>query len=293
MAQAKSSLAQNSFFDLAASAYNQPANRFFYRRIANELINGLPPGFFAGRILEIGSGCGFATGVIRHRFPAALITALEPAQKLIEAGASLYPDAHWLNLSVEQYQGLAAGNAIENVRFSGNATLGHFYDGSSTGTIDLLVSSMSFQWLSKAEQKAAADLSYQGMLAIAMPLTGGPQLAGNKALLKALPRQRKHDMWPRGLRRPGRVLKRLKENFLFVDFCHLDLCETYKNWEELSASLYGRGALFALEADPRHALARLKRTDLKRFQQTDLKKHRFNWRIGLFYATNQTGLLPR
>lgn len=243
-------------FQQTAAAYDTPPHGAFYRRVADELIARIPPAFSPRSILEVGAGTGFTTSRLRERFPAAKITALEPSEAMLERGRRKMID----------------GVTWKCQKLSDE----------SEGRFDLVVSSMSFHWLDAAEREKIVELASAGLLAMAVPITGGSRLSGNLACIELVRRLRTHDRgderhWHRQIRHPSRLISLLENKFQRLTFERIGIIEEYKNAQELAQNLGTRGALYAL-FEEKSELAGCLLTSLMN------EKTAFRWDVGLFVA---------
>ena len=149
MAARKPELTAADFFQLMAAEYDQPLHEGFYRRVAAELLGMIPAGLAADAILEVGAGSGFATTLLRERFPMAGIVALEPSPEMMARGSSKAAGVEWTCRPLSDKAG---------------------------GRFDLVTAFMSFHWLDPRERNANRA-GRGGMLALALPVTGGTGFA--------------------------------------------------------------------------------------------------------------------
>lgn len=248
----KTALRPVDFFDLTAAEYDRPRHGRFYRRIATELIARIPTSVHPASILEVGAGTGFATELLKNRFPRSTIVAFEPAPEMLKRGQRKVPRAKW----VDQIDG--------------------------TDVFDLAVSSMSYHWLCESEREKLIDLAAKGALALALPVTGGPALEGNKALRKLAHRLGAAAQWPRQVRRPASMRSCLEDHFSHVISYELNIHDEFENSRELADSLYARGVLFALFEDKAEKAKEM-------LTGQNARDIGFNWTIGLFIASSFRG----
>lgn len=255
-----------SIFDVCAAEYDLPTHELFYRRIADELLEMMPSGFSPRSILEIGAGTGFATAALRESFPEGNITALEPSAAMLARGVLRIPAAGWINRPLEEW--------TQKTRCQ------------PAGVFDLVVSSMSYHWLNQAERRHLFELATDGVLALALPVCGGPVLPGNKAVKKLLLLGRRPffapSPWPRQARQTETVASHLKARFCFVDSCAMDITENYRCMEDMARSLYVRGSLHALFGNGAAQA-------MEMLSQCYIGNISINWAIRLFVATNRRG----
>ena len=245
MAARKPELTAADFFQLMAAEYDQPLHEGFYRRVAAELLGMIPAGLPADAILEVGAGSGFATTLLRERFPMAGIVALEPSPEMMARGSSKAAGVEWTCRPLSDKAG---------------------------GRFDLVTAFMSFHWLDPREQEMLIGLAVGGMLALALPVTGGTGFAdeagrgggtdagdqtcsgaetaacGNAALLELTRLLGGARCWPRSVRRAAAVESRLRNHFPQVTRRGLGIRENYASGREFADSLYIRGVLHALFA---------------------------------------------
>lgn len=220
MAERQPQLNPAAFYSRVAGDYHQPPHRRFYHHVAAELLARVPRDIKARSILEVGAGTGFATRAIRERFPGAGITALEPAPEMLSRGKEGVPDADWVCCSLSDFP--------------------------ETG-FDLVVASMSYHWLDEAEREKVVRLAADGVLALAVPVSGaGGSLDGNRALKETARRFNGAGNWPRSVRRKSEVAGPLERCFGNVKAFTHRLSEDYEDWEGLAVSLHARGVFYAL-----------------------------------------------
>lgn len=242
-----------SFYDGEAGRYASPANEAFYRRIADELLDFLPAGWQPRSVLEIGAGGGYATGVLRDRYPEAELLALEPAAAMRQAGRAV-PGVEW------SPQPLAGFSVCR--RF------------------DLVLASMSYHWLSAAERRKLVHLSAPEMLAMALPVSPRPpHQEGNRTLKQTLIQLRAPHRWPGATRKAERVLAEIQRTHGEVRSRIHTITEEYDGGRPLVAALQARGVLFALFGPEARAAERLLLERLPRRRPTT-----FQWAIMLVVA---------
>ncbi|MHB8160459.1 MAG: class I SAM-dependent methyltransferase [Thermoleophilia bacterium] len=227
MAAREPELTAADFFQRTAGEYDQPLHEAFYRRVAANLIEMIPAGIAADDILEVGAGSGFATTLLQERFPRAGIVALEPSPRMLARGSSKTAGVEWRCQPLSDMAG---------------------------SRFDLVTAFMSFHWLGPREQEILFELGMEGMLALALPVTGGTGFGegtaggGNTALLELTRLLVVARRWPRSVRRATAVESRLRKHFPQVTRRGIGIHEKYANGRELADSLYVRGALHALFA---------------------------------------------
>jgi len=247
MAAREPELTAADFFHLTAAEYDQPLHEGFYRRAAAELLGMIPAGLAADAILEVGAGSGFATTLLRERFPEAGIVALEPSLGMLARGSSKTAGVEWTCRPLSDMAG---------------------------GRFDLVTAFMSFHWLDPREQEMLFGLAVGGVLALALPVSGGTGAgfsdetgrgggtgagsqtsigaetasSGNTALLELTRLLGGACCWRRSVRRAAAVESRLRNHFPHVAQRGLGIHENYASGRELADSLYIRGVLHALFA---------------------------------------------
>ncbi len=237
-----------AFFDAAAAAYDQPFHEQFYGRVAAELAARLPAGLAVDNLLEAGAGTGFATQVLQDHFPGAQITALEPSPRMLARGKRRLPGAEWICLPL---------------------------DGMTPGSFDLVIASMSYQWLNGRERQKIVKLAAGGALALALPLSRHSNKNGNRTLRKIVFQMRGGN-WPRQARRPRAVEASLRQCFQKLEFGSIAIDEEYENCQNLCRSLLERGAMHSLFGDRVETAAAALAAESGGAD--------FSWTIGLFVA---------
>jgi malonyl-CoA O-methyltransferase len=142
-------------FAQAAATYD--ANAFLQREIADRLLERLDYVKLAPhRILELGSGTGYATKKLVERFRQAEITALDIAQNMLVQARTLAAP-HWA--------ARLFGRAPSIAYVCGDAEAAPLADGS----VDLVFSCLTLQWCDaeKALAEAARVLKPKGLLMFA------------------------------------------------------------------------------------------------------------------------------
>lgn len=244
------------FYSRIAPGYNAPFHRNFYRRIASNLLDRIPPGPIES-VLEIGSGTGHATAVILDRYPLAEIVALEPASPMLAQTGIDSPNIRWM---CSPLSGLA------------------------NETFDLVLASMSYHWLDPDERAKAMNMGKNGVLALALPASDSQTESEVGTAIKGLLfKFRGEERWPKAVRREDSVLADLKENFKEIAVSKLMINEIYENAADLFDCLYVRGALFSLFGDQARAAGDELATGFD--GRSDLN---FCWPISLIVARNTT-----
>lgn len=215
------------FYEREVQRYDTPGNRIFYQTIAAGLLETITDPERIGTILEIGAGTGFATKVLRQRYPRARIVALEPSQSMTERGRCRVPDALWRSEPVYA---------------------------ADPGRFNLVFSSMSYHWLSEHERQVIAKSACGGRLAIAVSVVDRPGAAddlggvpdGNERLKQVVYKVREKTPWSRSDRRTDRLVEAVGRNFHKVTYDHLSINETFGDAREFADTLFSRGSLLAL-----------------------------------------------
>lgn len=248
------------FYEHNAAAYDRGVNRTFYRKIAKALVHQMTDVLEFESILEVGAGTGFATSVLRERYPQAEITALEPSAAMTARGRTTVPRANWIERPLSNF------------------------DWKQTG---LVFASMSYHWLSQPERSELTDAAADGVLALAVAVTDRPESGeeenmpenaadGNRAIKRLAYRLRPSVSWSRADRRARAVTEKLEDRFRDVTREYVTFDETFASGRELINALDHRGSLLALfsfrREDARRELA----------HTLDLEKPAaFRWRIAL------------
>jgi len=154
-----------SHYDLRARDYSTEAHGEFYKGIAEDLLNMIPP-TAPSRILEIGCGSGFSTEVLATRFPDAEIIAMDPAPGMLDIAREKLGQDHTFVDRIPGHE-----------------------------QFDLMISSMSLHWTTEEDRTLIVDqLAADGLLCIAAPgRLDGARAQGNQLLLDSVKRvKRKH-----------------------------------------------------------------------------------------------------
>ena len=248
------------FYELNAAAYNSDFNRKFYERIAKALVAEVEDTAVSGAVLEVGAGTGFATAVLRERYPRAEITALEPSGTMAVRGRAYVPQADWVEKPLNGFHWKRTG---------------------------LVFASMSYHWLTRPERSALTAAAADGVLALAVAVTDRPEdgeetelpenaADGNRALKRLVYRLRPSVSWSRADRRARAVTDELEDGFREVTREYVTFDETFDSGSELIDTLNNRGSLLALFSSRREEARReLART-------FDLEgPATFRWRVAL------------
>lgn len=210
-------------YEQAAARYDTNTNSLFYGRIATALLDALRLPADPRNILEVGAGTGFATEVLRRRYPKAEIVALEPASAMAKRGRARVPDADWRTESL---------GSFPERRF------------------DLLFSSMCWHWLSEDEKEKLIKMGVGGRLAVAASVIGAPTrtgpATGNAALRRVYAELRPKTSWGREDRRGRLILLRVGRGRDNASLAYHDIEESFDSGEELADCLETRGSLRAL-----------------------------------------------
>ena len=255
MAQRKPELSPADFYNGVAVDFASDLNRPFYEKVAAHLLNLVPVEPVGSTpiksILEVGAGCGFATRKIRERFPNAKILALEPAISLLNHHNGKIPGVQWVG--------------------------GRLADFKPSHQFDLVVSSMSYHWLSRGERERFMRLAKS--VALAIPVTRTDSSATNKFLVKLMLSLRVRPKWVREIRQASRVACEVGKFFREVKEADLSLRERFANHQSLSKTLYNRGVLLALfDGQAERAKEILCQSSLS-------SETFFNWNIKCFVGT--------
>lgn len=207
-------------YDLRARDYSTDAHGEFYRSIARELLNMIPP-TNPNRILEVGCGSGFSTEVLVSRFPDAEIIAMDPAPSMLDIARERLGQKH---------------------TFTDNLP-GH-------GQFDLVISSMSLHWTTEADRALVVDrLADDGLLCIAAPgRLDGARAQGNQLLLDSVKWVKRKHPQPLPMTSRGFDCDSIKQMFpeLAQIGCSERSAEDTTQAPEFPDSLEVRGALLAL-----------------------------------------------
>lgn len=222
MVTEKSFLNPADFYHAAAAEYNSSANRDFYQHIAGQLLAMVRPEKPVASILEVGAGTGFTTELLQKGWPGAEITAIEPSPGMQQHAEKKNGDVNFLNVSMADLK---------------------------PRTFDLVVSSMSYHWLTPAEQLKLAESASGGLLALAVPVMPAGQLpSGNRALLKALRAKPAENRlgWNRKARQSHTLFAAFRRRFNHIQTGLLELTEKFPSALTFGRTLWARGVLYAL-----------------------------------------------
>lgn len=247
------------FYDGAVDRYDSEHNAAFYGRIADSLLDIIPPGRAPRTILEVGAGTGFATSRVRDRFPEARIVAIEPAPGMRARGRARLPAVDWTCSSLDEL---------------------------TEDSFDLVFASMSYNWLSTQDRtRLMRSPDDRGLLALAVPTTGGGGIlnpdgrTANAALARAIHALRAKPLWRPDARRLDKVASALKAYFDHVASFELGIDEVYDDGDILTDTLSTRGVLRALFCDLDEFAAAELRSALAGWSEPV-----FKWSISLIVA---------
>jgi len=255
MAQRKPELSPADFYNGVAVDFASDLNRPFYEKVAAHLLNLVPVEPVGSTpiksILEVGAGCGFATRKIRERFPNAKILALEPAISLLNHHNSKIPGVQWVG--------------------------GRLADFKPSHQFDLVVSSMSYHWLSRGERERFMRLAK--LVALAIPVTSTDSSATNQFLVKLMLSLKVRPKWVREVRQAGRVTSEVGKFSREVIESDLSLREHFATPQSLAKILYNRGVLLGLFGGQAERAKEI-------LGQSSLSSETFfNWSIKCFVGT--------
>lgn len=95
-----SKLAIAESFSKAAISYDQSAE--LQRRVGKTLLNKLPVDFQAKKILDLGCGTGYFTGLLKQRFTEDGIVGLDLAEGMLKQAKQSISSDHWIVGDAEQ-----------------------------------------------------------------------------------------------------------------------------------------------------------------------------------------------
>lgn len=221
------------FYEGVAARYDASCHERFYRSLAEQLLDRVPEGVSVRSVLEVGAGTGFGTAVLRERFPAADITAVEPSTAMLDLARRRAPDVRHVSATLAE----------------ADLEVGY----------DLVACFVAAHWLTAAEWSKLVALSADGLLVVSLPRSAsGATRTGNECLRGLLRRIRSKGEWPRRVRRVGPVRDAIEAEGRRVTSVDVELVETYLDAASLATSLFERGALLALFGDhAQHAADRL------------------------------------
>ncbi len=210
-------------YNLRARDYSTEAHGEFYRSIARDLLDMLPP-TNPHRILEVGCGSGFSTEVLASRFPDAEIIAMDPAPGMLNIAREKLGQAHTFMDRLPEH-----------------------------GEFDLVLTSMSLHWTTEEDRTNIADrVAAGGLLCIAAPgRLDGARALGNQVLLDSVKWVKRQHPEPLPLTSRGFDCDSLKQ--MFPGLIQIGCSE--RNAEDTTPaalfpdSLEVRGALLALFGD--------------------------------------------
>jgi SAM-dependent methyltransferase len=148
--------------DLRADAYDSQGNRVFYQSALTTLLEGAPT--LAGRGVDLGCGTGFATEVLRAKYPDVTWQGIDVADAML-ALARRKPGL----ASVSFCQASAEALPLAD------------------GSMDVVVANFSWHWFGQdAGREARRVLRPGGWLLATVPLRLFSAASGNRALARAL-----------------------------------------------------------------------------------------------------------
>lgn len=231
MAGCKGELIVEAFlhYDQVASSYDQPQHGLFYGHLAEKLCILSKEYIRPKSVLDIGCGTGISTMEIIKHFPHAEVTALDRSSSML---------ARAQNKEDIKTAAFCCGQAIDLVV--------------SDKEFDLIVSNMSFHWLSFEDRLVLKDaLKEGGVLAISFPLVVPFQKKeGNSLLLNIFHKLKKGESgWRpfRGTR--GLTWDKIKGSLPGLVPTHLEpyyMEEKFGKRSEFIEVLRVRGVFFAL-----------------------------------------------
>lgn len=124
---------------------------------AQRLVLCIPPGRYED-VLDVGCGTGWATRAVVDRFHPARITAIDPAEGMLEQFRVKFADTDGVDITVAQAD-------VENMPVA-------------EGAFDLVICSMAYHWFPRkweAAKAMARALKPGGVIAILMSGRGGEQ----------------------------------------------------------------------------------------------------------------------
>lgn len=152
-------------FNVSAAIYECPVNERFYSDIAETLSLMIGRSITAPEsIIEIGSGCGYGTAVIRRHFPLARLIALDPSFQMVELAKKVQSGAIYRN--------------------------GRLNDLPQSQKVDLIIGNMCLHWFDEIDRDAVTNrMSDGGMAAFTFPLPAEAsfklRFSGNRMLYQA------------------------------------------------------------------------------------------------------------
>src|SRR5687767_8516198 len=73
-------------------------------RPAAELLARVPPITTPARVIDLGSGPGNSTALLRERFPGARLCGVDSSPEMLRAARAALPELEWIEADVERYE---------------------------------------------------------------------------------------------------------------------------------------------------------------------------------------------
>lgn len=220
------------FYDRNSKNYSTESSYRFYSDLTKLICDAVAKKVeVPSLIIDIGSGCGFSTGIIAKRFPGTPIVAVEPASSFHEMARERYPS-----------------NAVE---FK-NCRLADLNDGRKA---DLLISNMSYHWLLDDDRKNLLKvMRSDAIVAMALPVRPASmpskRFRGNSMLVETY----RELAGGNGFVSPAKTLRgsrpgeRSDGELEIVSETLIDVIEEFST-ADFSDDLYYRGLLTAIFGD--------------------------------------------
>lgn len=213
------------FYEQIAENYNLPIHQHFYQEVGGKLLEQIPDNLAVNNILEIGSGTGFTTSLLRQRFPKAEIIALEPSFSMLSKAKQKCSGVDFRCEPLSDFDGRR-----------------HF---------DMIVCSMVGHWLSSKEWQKLTDLNKKAILALTLPVINNndaKKSLANQQLKRLLFKLKTSSAWLKQsrLQHPPLNPLPLREGRAVVSSYDLEINEKFKTRKELAETLYTRGVFLAL-----------------------------------------------
>jgi ubiquinone/menaquinone biosynthesis C-methylase UbiE len=247
-----------TFYEGISSEYDLPLHGNFYQSISSKLINKIPREYKVRSVLEVGAGTGFSTLVLRNRYPAAEITAIEPSISMLGKAQNKIPDIRWSAQNLADY--------------------------SSSQCFDLVVCSMASHWFDKVELEKLFEIAKNSMLAISLPVNpknSRHYANGNEQIRKLIWRLKPKPSWPKENRSFSLFYKKLGRYFKDLKVTDFQISENYDSYSDLANSLYARGVLLALFGEQAQEAK-----DILSANQNQDRKLQFDWFFKMVTAGN-------